>query len=586
MERLRPEAISNTRYLFFTGKGGVGKTSTACATAIALADQGKKVLIVSTDPASNLQDVFEVELQNKPTMIAEIPNLYAANLDPEEAARAYREKLVGPYRGKLPDAAIASMEEQLSGACTVEIAAFDEFTHLLANEQSTKDFDHIIFDTAPTGHTLRLLQLPTAWNQFLDNSTHGASCLGPLAGLEEKKDLYEQTMKALANGEETQLVLVARPDRSSLEEAARASSELEQIGITNQAIIVNGLFKRQSDDPIAIKLEEKQQQALDKLPALFSSMNNYFLPLVPYNLTGLSALREFFQEGIMTHPELTEAKAVDRLSSIKQIVDDLSPRKQGVFMTMGKGGVGKTTMAAAVAVGLAEKGHRVLLTTTDPAAHLSHVLSQETVSENLTISKIDPIEVVDAYRKQVLAGLDNSLSEEEIAYVKEDLESPCTEEIAVFRAFAEVVEQSKDSFVVIDTAPTGHTLLLLDAAQTYHREVERTTGEMPESVQKLIPRLRDPKQTHVALVTLPEATPVYEASRLQDDLRRAGIEPAWWIINQSFQATNTFDPVLKGRASSEQKWIEKVSSDLATKTVVVPWQIEDIIGIAELKKFG
>ncbi|WP_226036798.1 arsenical pump-driving ATPase [Aquibacillus saliphilus] len=585
MERLRPESIAKTRYLFFTGKGGVGKTSTACATAVALADQGKKVLIVSTDPASNLQDVFEVELQNQPTRIEAVPNLYAANLDPEEAARAYREKLVGPYRGKLPDAAITSMEEQLSGACTVEIAAFDEFTKLLADEEATQDFDHIVFDTAPTGHTLRLLQLPTAWNQFLDNSTHGASCLGPLAGLQEKKNLYQQTMKALANADETQLILVARPDQSSLNEAKRASSELDQIGIKNQAIIVNGLFKRQSDDQLAMELEKKQQLALGQLPTLFSSMKNYFLPLVPFNLTGLSALRDFFQEDKSVEFDQVEEQAINHLPSIKKMIDNLSTKQQGVFMTMGKGGVGKTTMAAAVAVGLAERGHRVLLTTTDPAAHLSHVLNQEEVTNNLTISKINPVEVVDSYRKQVLAGLDSQLSEDEIAYIKEDLDSPCTEEIAVFRAFAEVVDQSKEEFVVIDTAPTGHTLLLLDAAQSYHLEVERTGGEMPETVQKLIPRLRDSNQTYVALVTLPEATPVFEASRLQEDLRRAGIEPAWWIINQSFQATKTVDPILKGRALSEQKWIDRVSDELAKETVIVPWESEDIIGIDRLKSF-
>ncbi|WP_280770206.1 arsenical pump-driving ATPase [Salipaludibacillus daqingensis] len=583
MKRLQPNDISTTRHLFFTGKGGVGKTSTACATAVALADQGKKVLIVSTDPASNLQDVFGMELKNEPSKIDAVPNLYAANLDPEEAAYQYREKMIGPYRGKLPESALRNMEEQLSGACTVEIAAFDEFTNLLANREATDQFDHIIFDTAPTGHTLRLLQLPTAWSDFLDDNENGASCLGPLAGLEEKKGLYAKTVEALSNGDETVLVLVSRPDSSSLEEADRAGKELADIGIKNQALIINGVFDRQSDDEVAVKLEEKQQQALDSIPMGMKDTDTYFLPLVPFNLTGLDALRKFFQEKVEFVEELETTKAANDLPSIKAIVDDLEPRGHGVFMTMGKGGVGKTTMAAAVAVGLAERGHDVHLTTTDPAAHLTHVLNNESFEGTLNVSKVDPKTEVENYKKQVLENVSNDLTEDELAFIKEDLESPCTEEIAVFRAFAEVVEKAEGAFVVIDTAPTGHTLLLLDAAESYHREVERTAGDMPESVRKLLPRLRDPNQTFVSLVTLPEATPVFEASRLQDDLRRAGIEPAWWIINQSFQATETRDPVLKGRSFSEQQWIEKVKDELSPQTVIVPWQADQVIGLEKLK---
>ncbi|MDL4841224.1 arsenical pump-driving ATPase [Aquibacillus rhizosphaerae] len=584
MERLRPELISNNRNLFFTGKGGVGKTSTACATAVALAELGKQVLIVSTDPASNLQDVFEMELETYPTQIPTIPNLYAANLDPEQAALEYREKIIGPYRGKLPQAAITNMEEQLSGACTVEIAAFDEFTNLLANEETTKQFDHIIFDTAPTGHTLRLLQLPTAWNSFLDESTHGASCLGPLAGLEKKKSLYKKTMRALANKEETLLVLVARPDRSSLDEAKRASLELNQLGITNQSLIINGVFKRQSNDLVACKLEEKQQQELKGISNLLYDMRNYFLPLVPYNLTGINALKNLFIDSEIGNKGKYESNLDMQLPSLEKIVAQLSNNEHGVFMTMGKGGVGKTTMAAAVAVGLAEKGHKVHLTTTDPAAHLMHVLDETQLSDYLTVSSINPKHEVDLYKKQVLEKLDDSLTEDEIAFVKEDLESPCTEEIAVFQAFAKAVDLSDDAFVVIDTAPTGHTLLLLDAAESYHQEVERANGKMPAYVQKLIPRLRDPNQTFVALVTLPEATPVHEANRLQEDLRRAKIEPKWWIINQSFQATTTEDPVLKGRAYAEQTWIERVFNELASETIIVPWQADDIIGVERLKQ--
>jgi arsenite/tail-anchored protein-transporting ATPase len=583
MKRLKPDDIAAARHLFFTGKGGVGKTSTACAAAVNLAEKGKKVLIVSTDPASNLQDVFGMELPNEPTPVEHIPNLYAANLDPEEAAREYREQMVEPYRGLLPESAIASMEEQLSGACTVEIAAFDEFSTLLADRETTDQFDHIIFDTAPTGHTLRLLQLPTAWSDFLEGNENGASCLGPLAGLEKKKDLYAKTVEALSNGDETVLVLVARPDDSSLNEAARAGRELSEIGIKNQNLIINGLFERHSNDETALQLEEKQRAALAALPEEIKQTPTFYLPLVPFNLTGLDALRKFFKEEVIYDTELPAEQASLELSSVKAVVDDLSPKNHGVFMTMGKGGVGKTTMAAAVAVGLAERGHQVHLTTTDPAAHLTHVLNEESFSGTLNISKIDPKTEVENYKQNVLGSLSSELSEEEYAYIKEDLESPCTEEIAVFQAFAEVVDKAQDGFVVIDTAPTGHTLLLLDAAESYHREVERTSGKASEAVKKLLPRLRDPEQTFVSLVTLPEATPVFEAGRLQEDLRRAGIEPAWWIINQSFQASQTTDPILKGRAYAEQEWIEKVKKELAPRTVIVPWQADKVIGLEKLK---
>lgn len=586
METFHPSKLPTTKYFFFTGKGGVGKTSTACATAVALAQAGKKVLIVSTDPASNLEDVFGENLSNEPTELKEVPNLFVANLDPEQAARNYREKMIGPYRNKLPKAAIVNMEEQLSGACTVEIAAFDEFTNLLTNQEITNEFQHIIFDTAPTGHTLRLLQLPSAWSSFLEDNKTGASCLGPLAGLNVKKELYKRTMISLSNPKETLLVLVARPEYSSLAEAQRASNELQQLGITNQLVIFNGIFKATNkQDEIAKQLEARQQQALAKISPTFKELKTYELPLVPFNLTGINALHSFFQQG---NNAFLEQQNVDEnsisLPTLKALVDSLGEKNNGVIMTMGKGGVGKTTMAVAIAVALAEKGKQVHLTTTDPAAHIETILNDNNLEKNLTISRIDPKKEVALYEEEILKKVAESLDEESIEYIKEDLRSPCTEEIAVFQAFAKIVDQAKDSFVVIDTAPTGHTLLLLDAAQTYHREVTRSSGDLPTSVKHLLPKLRDSNTTTVVIVTLPEATPVFEASRLQEDLRRAEINPSWWIINQSFQKTNSFDPILRGRAHSEEKWIRKVTSELATKCIIVPWQGEDTVGIQSIKK--
>ena len=579
----QPDQILFTRYLFFTGKGGVGKTSTACSTAITLADRGKKVLIVSTDPASNLQDVFEMELTNEPTAIPGVSNLYAANLDPEQAAASYREKVVGPYRGKLPDAVIQTMEEQLSGACTVEIAAFDEFTHLLSNSDLVQDFDHIIFDTAPTGHTLRLLQLPTAWSGFLEESTHGASCLGPLSGLNEKKEIYATTMSSLSNPEQTTLILVSRPEPSSLEEASRASQELYDIGITNQILLLNGVMQQfVADDEVSTAFYQRQQKALNAMPDPLKKIVAYELPLVSFSLTGIPHLRQFFQD---TERRIESQKDTIELGvpGLKTLVDEVAKKDHGVIFTMGKGGVGKTTMASAIAIGLVEAGNRVHLTTTDPAAHLSFVFRDETAKERLSISRIDPKAEVEAYRQEVLEQVGSTLDEEGLAYLNEDLNSPCTEEIAVFRAFAKVVDKAENEFVVIDTAPTGHTLLLLDAAQSYHKEMARSTGEVPESVKKLLPRLRNPEETTVVIVTLAEATPVLEAERLQSDLRRAEITPQWWIINQSFATTRTKDPVLQGRAQAEYKWIKKVQEKLADQTVIVPWKIEESVGYDTLK---
>ncbi|MDA2239528.1 arsenical pump-driving ATPase [Bacillus cereus group sp. Bc222] len=577
-----PNTIVFTPFLFFTGKGGVGKTSTACATAITLADMGKQVLLISTDPASNLQDVFEIELTNKPKKIPSVPNLQVANLDPETAAHEYKERVVGPYRGKLPDAVIATMEEQLSGACTVEMAAFDEFSTLLTNKELTSKFDHIIFDTAPTGHTLRLLQLPTAWSGFLEESTHGASCLGPLAGLGDKKELYNQTVQALSNPNQTMLMLVTRPDSSPLQEAERAAHELKEIGVSNQFLLVNGILKDyMQNDNVSNALFKRQSRALENIAEELKNLPTYEIPLVPFNVTGIENMRKLVQpmENLSISDEETNTVSIP---SLQTLITNLSESGKRVIFTMGKGGVGKTTVASAIAVGLAEKGHHVHLTTTDPAAHIDYVMHGE--QGNITISRIDPKVEVENYRKEVIEQAKDTVDEEGLAYLEEDLRSPCTEEIAVFRALADIVERANDEIVVIDTAPTGHTLLLLDAAQTYHKEIARSTGEVPQSVKNLLPRLRNPEETSVVIVTLAEATPVHEASRLQEDLKRADITPKWWVINQSFYATHTSDFVLRGRAQSEIQWIQEVQKESQKNCVIIPWQSEDIVGYEKLKE--
>lgn len=578
-----PLTMLLTPYLFFTGKGGVGKTSTACAAAVALADSGKRVLLVSTDPASNLQDVFGTELFNHPTPIEGVPNLFAANLDPEAAAEEYKAKVVAPYRGVLPDSVVASMEEQLSGACTVEIAAFDEFTTLLTDEKLKLQFDHILFDTAPTGHTLRLLQLPSAWSGFLDESTHGASCLGPLAGLEAKKVLYHEAVKSLSDGALTTLILVTRPEYSPLREAARASAELKETGIENQLFVVNGVLTSSiNEDTLAMSFVERQQKALSQLPAELQPLASYYIPLAPFNVTDIASLRAFFApvQGNSDHVQQVEVNA--DIPSLEALISDLEVNGIRVIFTMGKGGVGKTTVASAIAVGLAERGHRVHLSTTDPASHLEYVFGDH--SDQISISRVDPKVELEKYQLEVIRQNADSLDEEGLAFLEEDLRPPCTEEIAVFRAFADLVERSEEEIVVIDTAPTGHTLLLLDATQEYHKEIARSSGVIPDSVQHLLPRLRDPKETSVVIVALAEATPVYEASRLEQDLKRAGIPTKWWAINQSFAAAGTTDPVLSGRAHAELNWIQKVEQNAEGHVVIIPWQQSEVSGYEQLKE--
>jgi|SRR5665647_737230 len=579
-------ADSDARFLLFTGKGGVGKTSVACAVAVAAAKSGKKVLIVSTDPASNLDDVLETPLGEHPRLVAGTSSLYAANVDPEMAAAEYREKMVGPYRGILPNATVANMEEQLSGACTVEIASFNEFARLAGDETVTAGYDKVIFDTAPTGHTLRLLTLPAAWTDFIAENSTGTSCLGPLAGLREYEALYASAVASLNDGQRTTLVLVSHPDVSSLKEAARTSAELAGAGIRNQCLIVNGVFRaRARDDSIAIALERQGAAALSGLPSELADLPRAEIPLMARSPLGIDALRELGRnrERTLKEPQapIADENTLPPVGGLTDLIDAIASEGSGVVMTMGKGGVGKTTIAAALAVGLARRGHPVHLSTTDPAAHVADVVDAD--AGLLTLGRISPEVEVARYRESVLAAAAPQLDAQSLAMLEEDLRSPCTEEIAIFRAFAREMERGREQIIILDTAPTGHTLLLLDASQSYHREVLRTgVAGVPPEVLELLPRLRDPDFTKIIIVTTAESTPVSEASRLQDDLTRAGIGVFAWVINQSFAYCTTTDPLLRNRAVNEVPHIAEVAGTLADRVSAVPWAPEPPAGLANL----
>lgn len=570
------------RFLFFTGKGGVGKTSIACATAMKLAEAGKRVLLVSTDPASNVGQVFGVIIGNHVTDIPAVAGLWALEIDPQAAAQAYRDRLVNPVRGVLPDDVVKGIEESLSGACTTEIAAFDEFTDLLTDPALTTDFDHIIFDTAPTGHTIRLLQLPGAWSGFLKEGKGDASCLGPLAGLEKQRTQYKAAVDALADPLRTRLVLVARAQQATLREASRTHEELAAIGLSRQYLVINGILPQSEaeQDVLAAAIYKREQAAISAMPEALKILPRDQVALKPFDLVGLDALRQLFSDGAVKGVANQDQMPVLNAPNIATLIDGIAADGHGLVMVMGKGGVGKTTLAAAVAVELAHRGFPVHLTTSDPAAHLSETLNGSL--ENLTVSRIDPHVETERYRQHVMESKGAKLDAAGRALLEEDLRSPCTEEIAVFQAFSRAIREAGKKFVVMDTAPTGHTLLLLDATGAYHRDVERQMGSKGMHYVTPMMQLQDPKQTKILLVTLAEITPVLEAASMQADLRRAGIEPWAWIINNSVAAARPNSFLLRQRARNELREINTVATKHAQRYAVVPLFKEEPVGVEHL----
>jgi len=550
-----------TKYIFFTGKGGVGKTSLSSSLAINLADDGKKVLLLSTDPASNLQDIFKTGVSNKPEAVKEIPNLYILNLDPEKAAAEHRESVLSMYRGILPEAALVNMEEQLSGSCTTEIAAFNEFTTVLTNEKLNREFDHIIFDTAPTGHTLRMLELPAAWNGYIETTGGNASCLGQLSGLSEKKHLYENSVSTLKDKNKTTTYLVSRPQQLAVNEVLRTSKELKELNINNQIVIFNYVLKNcVKGDMLSESFYNSQQTVLNNLPFEMNTFEKYISYLMPFNIVGIDNIRNLIS-GKSFAPNVIDKKAelIKNVKNLNQLIEDLHNSKKKVIFTMGKGGVGKSTMACEIAKGLIAKNAKVHLTTTDPAAHLKHLIKSD---NNLRVTEINPKIEIENYQNQILAEASKTMTQENIDYIKEDLMSPCTEEIAVFKAFADIVASAGEEIVVIDTAPTGHTLLLLDTTQSYAREAARAAHKEETSITKLLPRLRDKNFTEIIIVTLAEATPYYESIRLKEDLARAGIVSDTFIINNVTANIETKDIILKQRNIAEAEWINRITKEI------------------------
>lgn len=578
------------KFVFFTGKGGVGKTSMSCAISLALSKMNKKVLLISTDPASNLDEVLDTKLGSTPSLINNTKNLFAMNINPVIAANEYKEKVVGPYRDLLPKEAINQMEEQLSGACSVEIAGFNEFSKYVGDDDIIKQYDHIILDTAPTGHTLRLLNLPSAWKDFIANNQTGSSCLGPVSGLVEQKILYEQVVDNLKDSSKTLLILVSRAEKLSLLEVSKASKELNEQGMKNQHLLINGVFKEDSSDEIAQAFYQKSKEALAVMPENLKNISSNEIGFYPQGVLGLESLcavinnetmKEDMAELISFEEKINEA--LEDTMSWKDLLNDIQKDKSGLIMTMGKGGVGKTSIASLIAYELSSLGHKVTLSTTDPAAHLDYIKNNNT--KDLIIEKIDPKYETQKHISRVIKQNENKLSSDDMALLKEELNSPCIEEIAIFEAFASTVNKAKERFVVLDTAPTGHTLMLLDTSNAYHKELSKNVkNENSDDLIQLIPLLKDKKFTKILLLALAEATPTHEAKALQEDLQRAGITPYAWVINRSFVLCKTSNTVLKHKALNEVKYINEIKNTLSKKVVISPWIKDEINNSATLKK--
>lgn len=572
-----------TRHLFFTGKGGVGKTSLSTACALRLADAGKRVLLVSTDAASNLDEMLGITLANTPVPVPGAPTLWVLNIDPDTAAESYRQRVLAQLEASATEDDRAQVREQLSGSCTTEIASFDEFATLLSG--GAEHYDHVVFDTAPTGHTLRLLSLPKAWTGFLEGNDRGASCLGPHSGLKMQEARFALALTALCDAQLTTVVLVTRPDAGAIAEAARTSLELTDLGLHNQRLAINAVFHASvATDAVAHAFEALGQQALAAMPAHLQALPQDQIPLRAFDTVGLPALRALLVDAAPDQNTTVPAIAIANTMTaepLSHLADALSEAGRGLIMVMGKGGVGKTTIAAALAAGLVARGHSVHLSTTDPAAHLEMTLNG--ALPGLRVDRIDPKAETQKYIAKIMAAKSPGLDADGQALLLEDLQSPCTEEVAVFHAFSRIVSEARGAFVVLDTAPTGHSLLLMDATGAYHRQMMREYSDKTSAhlVTPLM-RLQDPAHTKIVLVTLPEVTPVSQAAALQDDLRRAKIEPYAWVMNKSIAAASTSDPLLTARLQGEEKQMARVAAGLSDKVYVVPWLAQPPIGLEAL----
>ncbi len=599
------------QFLFFSGKGGVGKTTMACATAVAEADSGKRVLIVTTDPASNLADVFEQPIGHAVTAIAAVPGLWGMEIDPDKATAEYTDRTLAPIRAIFPEQIVAVMEEQLAGPCTAEVAAFDRFADFLDPSlpavvpKSGEAFDLVIFDTAPTGHTVRLLELPEAWSKSISEAESGAgqTCIGPAAAIADAKAKYDRALAALRDPGRTRFVFVLHAEATSVAETKRAGAELARLGIRTTEYVVNGLIPdEERAGPFfasRIAMQERYLEVIAReLPHKARRM-----PLLDGEVRGVARLRALVPlladphapRPVFGAPEDAGLRqAHDTAAAVAALRPGDGPRT--VFFA-GKGGVGKTAVSCAAAVWSARQGYRTLLVTTDPAAHIGQVLGETIATEptpvpsvhGLWAARVDAKAAAVAYTDRIIEdAVAKGRSPQSIAAMREELDSPCTEEMAAFDQFIELASRDTFDVTIFDTAPTGHTMRLLELPIDWSRQLDvkvfaSVEGDAADDVAKarfagVIDMMRDPSRSTFAFVMYPEATPIVEASRAIDELASLGIPLGLVVANMVLPADACRTPYARSRWQMQQRYLADIEGRFAAPVLEVPLLDGEVIG--------
>lgn len=609
-------AAKKTRFYFFSGKGGVGKTTMACASAVYYADQGLRTLIVTTDPASNLADTFEQSIGSSVVPIRDVPNLFAMELDPDKATEEYRERTLAPIRGILPQESLAVIEEQLNSPCTSEVAAFECFTDFL----QSPDYDIVIFDTAPTGHTLRLIQLPVEWSGVIENASKdgsaGQTCVGPATALAESKLKFDRAISAMRNPEESTFIFVLHPEATSIYETRRSVAELEKLGINSQEIIVNAVYPVSAcDNPFMVRRYTKQQEFMKIIKESFR-LPGRVVELEAGEVKGIAALKNMGEKLFATPVRLKDYKPLRMKSGggsdatrypsidprISRLLAPCNSHRRTIFFA-GKGGVGKTSVAAATGLWIGRQGYKTLLVTTDPASHLAQVFGQEITDEprlisgekNLWVAHIDPPKAAREYKERVLAEVRPKYDEKRVMAIAEELESPCTEEMATFEKFIEFATRTDFEVIIFDTAPTGHTLRLLKLPVSWNKQLEikifTTTESEADKItkshfQEVIDMMQDKDKTTFSFVMYPESTPIEEASRAMDDLAGIGVKTGLVVANMVLPESILTNDYLKQRRAMQDKYLEEMERRFDAPMVQLPLLVDDLMGKDRLAQAG
>ena len=607
---LKQKHKNETEFIFFSGKGGVGKSTMSCATALWLSRKGYKTLLVTTDPAPNLRDIFAQKIGHKITPIAGTQNLSAIEIDPNIASDEYRERIIAPMKELLDEKSIKTMKEQLNSPCIEEVAAFDKFIEFMDDSS----YDVVVFDTAPTGHTIRLLELPSGWNDTLENNA--STCIGPGASLASAKIKYEKAIKYLQDKEKTSFIFVLKPENSSLLETKRSSKELGKLGINISALIINGILPKEvcSDEFFRNKKNE-EDNIVKKIKSDFKNLPKTFYPLMDSEVSGIELLDQvgrflFSAQKNITTESLSQKEAAldpekisksDLAINIKEIYKLLSPSDgtRYIFFT-GKGGVGKSTIACTTSVYLAGKGLKTLIVTTDPASHLQDIFEQEITHipaaikglDNLFAARIDQEKALKEYKKRILDSVKDFDTDTKKS-IEEDLNSPCAEEMSAFEKFMSYFEPDGYDVVIFDTAPTGHTLRLLELPSDWKGFIDigtltkKTSDETKDKYNKVIEIMKNNRKSTFVFVMYPEYTPIIEAFRASEDLKKqVGIKTALVAVNYILPKAYGKNAFFDKRRKQQDKYLAEIYNKFKTPFIKVPLLDNEPRGLNSLKLLG